>query len=133
MNVKAAHAVLVLFDFAAVAACYWSLSDYLSVQQALHLGSSSVSFESSLLYLPFAMVIPVLHVTSLLRFWEPVKQSATYVSAASVFVLIVVVAVFKLQATNEIENQLKAHQYHACETIQKGRYRRVIYRKGECY
>ncbi len=133
MNVKTAHVILILFDIAAVAACYWSLSDYLSVKQALHLGSPSVTFESSLLYLPFAMVIPVLHVTSLLRSWEPVKQSVTHISAASVFILIVVVTVFKVQATIEVEDQLEVHQYHACETHQKARYRRVIYRKGECH
>lgn len=132
MNVKQAHVILLLLDALVFAACYWCFEHILSVARLVSEDASHVAFERSLLYFPFALVVPVLHLLSIAGMTRVNRKLANTVQSIVVFVVIVIAAGFKFQVTSMVEQRLSSGNYQVCETVEKRRYYRAIYQKEPC-
>lgn len=132
MTVKQAHVVLLLLDALVFAACYWCFGHILSVARLVSEGASHVAFERSLLYFPFTLVIPVLHLLSIAGLKNVNRKLANKTQSIVVIVVVVIAAGFKFQVTSMVEELLSSGNYQMCETVEKGRYYRASYQKEPC-
>lgn len=128
MNKFRAHIILGVFDIAAFFGAYTAYKHASGMLSSIRLGSESISFESSTFYYLLALIIPVLHCTSLFNKRIKTKLSTLIFNVCLAFATLAILSSKYIIAT-KIESVLSNTGYIPCEETYKGKYQRVTYRK----
>lgn len=133
LSKKNAHIVLILFDIAALAAIYWVYHYYCDIYELIEKQGSGIELESSLFYIILLLIMPVIHLLSVVNSIGFKKKHvferymAWLIGAAAVGLIS-----GRYVIQYKIETDLKNSGYVLCDRFVKGRFQSEIYQFSKC-
>lgn len=104
MNKATAHAVLGVFDIAAIGACYHVVNRWFTINDQLTSGVAAVTVQTPLGLLLLMAIVPLVHLTTLLKPSEQAKKWLNIILVALFVVLVFVGFAFDNRLVSKIEN-----------------------------
>lgn len=129
MNKKLAHFILLTLDIGAFLGAYIAYQHAVSTMLSINMGVEEIAFESSTFYYFLALIVPILHATSLLPKNRKENTRHTTIINTSLAIIALTIIAGKYLATNEIEPALLNANYKSCEYVYKGKFQSATYKK----
>lgn len=129
MNKKLAHFILLILDIGAILGAYIAYQHAESTLSSINLEIEEITFESSIFYYFFVLIIPALHATSLLHHSRVKNTKRTTLINTILAAIALTIIAGKYFATHKIETSLLNANYKSCEKFNKGKYKRATYKK----
>jgi len=132
MNKVTAHAILGVFDIAAIAACLYVFSEWENVNELLDQNTGRLSVQSNLSFYGLMIMVPVTHLLTLFKWQKVIEKWGNRFLVA--LLLSLVVGAFIMDSY--LENKILAAGYQYCasqsEAMTFSEYRTYIKGNNEC-
>lgn len=132
MNKLTAHLVLAALDIAALAACYYVVTEWSSINQLITDGSESITMQSHLSFYALLIMVPIIHIMTLFKWQESTKKWSNRLLVA--LFLLFITGAYTLDS--HLENSLLSAGYHYCteqsETMTFSEFRTYIKDNKKC-
>jgi len=110
MNKLTAHLVLAALDIAALAACYYVVSEWSRINQMISDASESITMQSHLGFYTLLIMIPIIHLSTLIKWQDSAKKWGNRMLIA--LFLLFITGAYTLGS--HLEDKLLSSGYHYC-------------------
>jgi hypothetical protein len=114
MRKPVAHAILALFDLAAIGAVYYAISQRDFVLTQMQSQAATIEYQSLLGFYFLLLLVPVIHGIALVETWVPFKQSLKKTLNYGLVGVLALTTIGAVIFSRSIESRLLSSGYHYC-------------------
>lgn len=114
MNKRTAHFVLILFDIAAFAGCYFVYHEFTSLKAQIEASAGSITFQNLFGFYALPIVVPLVHLSSFVDWREPARQKIGNVLVVTICMTLVIAT---FVANSSLKRKIMAAGYYYCEEL----------------